>query len=183
MSQPDWLLGRDRHDEAAERIYTAAADLISRVGYESFSIEALAAAVHCSPATIYRHAGGKAAIRNAVVAIHANRILETVREAIKGRTGPDRAVTATVVALQRMRSDPLAQLMSSGQLSPGSEWLTDSAVVADFAAEMLGLDDPDPLATQWLIRVFLALWCWPVKDPSAERAMVERYLSRCYARA
>jgi hypothetical protein len=25
-------------------------------------------------------------------------------------------------------------------------------------------DHDDPLAEQWLIRVFLALWCWPLKD-------------------
>jgi AcrR family transcriptional regulator len=182
MPQGDWLLGRDRHDEAAERIYAAAADLISQVGYESFSIEALSAKVHCSPATIYRHTGGKTAIRNAVVAIHANRILATVREAIKDLTGPDRVVTATVVALQRIRSDPLAQLMSSGQLSPRGDWLTDSTVVRKFAAEMLGAEEPDEQAAQWLIRVFLALWCWPLKDPAAERAMVEHHLGRSYGR-
>jgi AcrR family transcriptional regulator len=113
MPSDDWLVGRDRRSEAAERIYAAAADLISRQGYEAFTIEALAAEVHCSPATIYRHAGGKAAIRDAVVVIQSARIVETTREAIKDLTGPDRVVTATIVALQRLQSDPLAQLMRS----------------------------------------------------------------------
>ena len=176
MPHNDWLLGRDRRDEAAERIYAAAADLISRLGYEAFSIEALAARVHCSPATIYRHAGGKAAIRDAVAGIQATRILQAVREAIKDLTGPDRVVTATIVALRRMHADPLVHLVQPMQLAPGSEWLTTSPVVNGFAAEMLGEDDPDPLATQWLIRVFLALWCWPLKDPAAERLIVERFL-------
>ncbi|OMC49578.1 TetR/AcrR family transcriptional regulator [Mycobacterium sp. IS-1264] len=180
MPQNDWLLGRDRRGEAAERIYAAAADLISHVGYDAFTIEALAAKVHCSPATIYRHAGGKAAIRDAVVAIQANRIVDTVRDAIKDLTGPDRVVTATILALQRMHSDPLVQLMQSMQLAPGSEWLTTSPVVAAFASEMLGQDHPDPLAAQWLIRVFLALWCWPLKDPATERAIVERFLRPSY---
>ena len=181
MPQNDWLLGRDRRGEAAERIYAAAADLISHVGYDAFTIEALAAKVHCSPATIYRHAGGKAAIRDAVVAIQANRIVDTVRDAIKDLTGPDRVVTATILALERMHSDPLVQLMQSMQLAPGSEWLTTSPAVTGFAAEMLGQDPPDPLAAQWLIRVFLALWCWPLKDAGAERAMVERFLGASYA--
>lgn len=178
MPRHDWLLGRDRHDEAADRIYAAAADLISHVGYEAFTIESLAERVHCSPATIYRRAGGKAAIRDAVVRIHANRILETVRLAIKDLAGPERVVTATIVALQCMRADPLVHAMQSTNLVPGSEWLTKSPVVAGFAAEMLGEDDP--LAAQWLIRVFLALWCWPLGESAAERAIVERYLGASY---
>jgi hypothetical protein len=38
------------------------------------------------------------------------------------------------------------------------------------------VDKTDPLAAQWLIRVFLVLWCWPLKDPATERANVERFL-------
>jgi AcrR family transcriptional regulator len=176
MPRDDWLLGQDRHSAAADRIYTAAADLIAEVGYEAFSIEALAAKTHCSPATIYRRAGGKAAIRDAVVTIQATRILESVRDAIDGLTGPERVVTATVAALQRIQAHPLVALMPSAQLGPGSEWLTESPAVTTFAAEMLGQDNPDPLAAQWLIRVFLALWCWPIKDAAAQRNMVERFL-------
>jgi AcrR family transcriptional regulator len=180
MPRDDWLVGRDRRSEAAERIYAAAAELISRQGYEAFTIEALAAKVHCSPATIYRHAGGKAAIRDAVVAIQSARIVDTVREAIKDLTGPDRVVTATIVALQRLQSDPLVQLMRSVHTTPVSEWITSSPTVTGLAAEMLGHDDDDPLAAQWLIRVFLALWCWPLKDSAAERTMLQRFLGSPY---
>ncbi|MCV7377194.1 TetR family transcriptional regulator [Mycobacterium alsense] len=183
MPREDWLVGRDRRSEAAERIHAAAADLIARRGYEGFTIEALAASVHCSPATIYRHAGGKAAIRDAVVAIHAARIVTAARESINGLDGPDRVVTATIVALQRLRSDPLAHLMRSIHAAPVNDWLTNSPAVTDLAAEMLGGDDHDPLAVQWLIRVFLALWCWPLKDPAAERALVQRFLGSSYTRA
>lgn len=179
-SPGDWLLGRDRRSAAAERIYAAAAELISRHGYDAFTIDALAAKLHCSPATIYRRAGGKTAIRDAVVAIQATRILDTVREAITNLSGKERVVTATNVALQRMHSDPLAQLMRSVHLRPDSDWLTSSPVIAAFAAEMLGDADPDPLAAQWLIRVFLALWCWPLNDAAAERAIVERFLGPSY---
>jgi AcrR family transcriptional regulator len=180
MPRHDWLVGRDRRSEAAERIYAAAADLIARRGYDAFTIESLAAQVHCSPATIYRHAGGKAAIRDAVVAVQAARIVDAAREAIKDLTGPDRVVTATIVALQGLESDPLAHLMQSTHATPVSEWITGSPAVTGFAAEMLGLENDDPLAAQWLIRVFLALWCWPLKDPAAQRAMLERFLGPPY---
>jgi AcrR family transcriptional regulator len=145
---------------------------MSRQGYDAFSIDALADIVHCSPATIYRHAGGKSAIRDAVMSRQAERILDSVREAITGLTGSERIVTATTVALQRMRADPLAQIMRSMTGAPGNEWLTDSPIVARFATEMIGLCKPDPLAAQWLIRVFLALWYWPLKDHEAEEVMV-----------
>ena len=118
MAADDWLVGRDRHSEAAERIYAAAADLMSRQGYDAFSIDALAATVHCSPATIYRHTGGKAAIRDAVLGRKPNASSTSVREAITGLTGPERVVTATTVALQRLRTDPLAQIMRSMQHPP-----------------------------------------------------------------
>src|SRR5690242_7897121 len=166
MPQSDWLVGRDRHTEAAERIYAAAVDLIADVGYDAFTIEALAARAHCSPATIYRHAGGKTAIRDAVVALQGARIVDAVRDAIKDLTGPDRVVAATIIALERVQLHPMTQLFRSMNMNASSDWLTNSAIVQTFAAEMLGPDNPDPLAAEWLIRVFLALWCWPLKDPA-----------------
>ena len=181
MAQNDWLVGRDRRGAAAQRIYAAAADIISRDGYDGFTIEAVAAEVHCSPATIYRHAGGKDAIRDAVVVLHANRIVHTVRDAIKGLRGRDRVVAATLAALDRMHSDPLVHLMRTMNLGPDSEWVTTSPAVLGFAAQMLGHDDP--LAAQWLIRVFLSLWCWPLKDRAAERELVERYLGSSFQTA
>ena len=181
MPTSDWLIGRDRHSEGAERIYAAAADLMAREGYDAFSIDALAAIVHCSPATIYRHVGGKTAIRDAVLSRQAERILDSVREAIAGLTGSERIVTATTVALHHMRSDPLAQVMRSMPASPGTGWLTDSPIIARFATEMVGADHSDPLAAQWLIRVFLALWYWPLKTGEAEKVAVRRFLGPPYA--
>ncbi|MDR3663066.1 MAG: TetR/AcrR family transcriptional regulator [Mycobacterium sp.] len=181
MATDDWLVGRDRHSEAAERIYVAAADLMSRQGYDAFSIDELAGIVHCSPATVYRHVGGKTAIRDAVMGRQAEHILDSVRDAISGLTGPERIVTATTVALQRLRADPLAQIMRSMTTFPGNDWLTDSPIVTHFATEMVGLSTPDPLAAQWLIRTFLALWYWPLKDADAEHRMVRRFLGPPYA--
>lgn len=178
----DWLVGRDRDAEAKKRIYAAAAELIARRGWEAFTIEALAQKVHCSPATIYRHAGGKTAIRDAVVGIHAARTVETVRAAIRGLTGGERVVKATALALQRARSDPLTKAIRSAHPPTDSDWLPSSEVVALFAHEMLGLQNRDPLAEQWLIHVFLALWTWPMKDADAEYQMLQRFLGPVYDR-
>lgn len=180
---PDWLIGRDRRSEGAERIYVAAADLMARRGYDGFGIDALAAAVHCSPATIYRHVGGKSAIRDVVLERQAEHVLDSVRQAIAGLEGSERIVTATLVALQRMRAAPLAEVMRSMPGPPGTGWLIDSPVVARLAAEMVGTADADPLAAQWLIRVFLALWYWPMHDEEAEKAAVLRFLGPPYAGA
>jgi hypothetical protein len=79
-----------------------------------------------------------------------------------------------------MRSDPLAQLMQTAPAMPRSEWLTNSPAVTALAYDMLGSDNADPLAGQWLIRAFLALWWWPLKDAADERAVVERFLGRSY---
>lgn len=180
MPTDDWLIGRDRHNAGVERIYAAAAELISRDGYDAFSIDALSAMVHCSPATIYRHAGGKKAIRDAVLSRHAERILESVREAIADLSGSERVVTATVVALRRMRTDPLAQVMRSTPGPPGTGWLAESPAIVAFATEMVGPDNPDPLAAEWLIRVFLALWHWPLADANAEEIAVRRFFGPAY---
>ena len=141
MARSDWLVGGDRRTAAAERIYAAATDVIARDGYEAFDIDALAARVHCSRATIYRHAGGKAEIRDAVMVRSAARIVDAVRTAVDGLSGSQRIVTAITVALEEIRSDPLGQLMF-GAIRGGEEraWLTESPIVARFATELNGLD-------------------------------------------
>jgi hypothetical protein len=45
---------------------------------------------------------------------------------------------------------------------------------------MLGQDSPDPVDTQLLIRVFLALWVWPVVDPAQERALLQRVFGAAF---
>jgi len=175
MARTDWMIGGDRRAEAAERIYAAATDLVSRTGFENFSIDALAAVVHCAPATIYRNAGGKKAILEAVTMRMSARIVEAVRAAIGNLEGTDRVVTAIAVALARIRAEPLGPLiMGSIQPNHDGEWLTDSPGVADLAEEIIG--HGDPLAAQWLIRITLALWYWPVKDRVTEYAVLQRFV-------
>lgn len=169
----DWLVGTSRSTAAVERIHAAAAALIVRRGYDAFTIDELAARVHCSPATIYRHAGGKTAIREAVTLRASARVVDVTRNAIAELSGEERIVTAVVVALDRIRAERLDRLMGSQD----ERWMTSSQVVAKLAEEMLGADRPDPAAGQWLVRAVFALWRWPAVDPDAEREMVRRFLA------
>jgi AcrR family transcriptional regulator len=182
MSHDDWLVGGDRRTAATERIYGAATELIVSEGLDAFTIDTLAAQIHCSRATVYRYAGGKAEIRDAVLTRAAADILESVRVTVRDLSGPDRVVTAIMVALERIRSDPLGQLMiGSIRGARGTAWLTASPVVAGFAADVIGLTGPDPHAAQWLIRVVLSLLFWPGEDSHAEYQMLQRFVGPTFA--
>src|SRR6476661_588498 len=78
----DWLFDGGRRATATERIYATATELIYRDGMDAFNVDALAAATHCSRATIYRYVGGKKDIREAVLARAATRITEIVRASV-----------------------------------------------------------------------------------------------------
>ena len=145
MARNDWLIGGDRRSEATERIYAAATDLVSRTGFENFSIEALAAAVHCAPATIYRNAGGKKAILEAVTLRMSARIVEAVRMEMENLQGTDRVVAAIAVALARIRAEPLGPLiMGSIQPNHDGEWLTEGIVTLRTALQFALLGGIDP---------------------------------------
>lgn len=181
MPRDDWLIGGDRRAVAAERIYDAATDLIAREGLDGFDIDRLAERVHCSRATIYRYAGGKAEIRDVVLARAAAGIVETVRAAVEKLSGPERVVTAITVALRRIRSDPLSQLMiSSVRGADAATWLTASPLLAGFAADLSGLTDGDRQAAQWIIRVVLSLVYWPVDDEDLECQLMQRFVAPAF---
>jgi AcrR family transcriptional regulator len=182
MARDDWVVGGDRRKAAAERIYDAATDLITREGPDGFDIDILAARVHCSRATIYRYAGGKAEIRDAVLTRAATRVIDGVRCAVDGLSGPERVVAAITLALKRIRSDPLGRLMI-GSIRGTSEmaWLSGSPLLAGFATELAGLADADPQAAHWVVRVVLSLLSWPVGDDRAEYQLVQRFVAPAFA--
>jgi AcrR family transcriptional regulator len=181
VPRDDWVLGGDRRKAAAERIYDVASDLIAREGPDAFDIDRLAARVHCSRATIYRYAGGKAEIRDAVVARSAARIVETVRQTVENLHGSERVVAAITVALRLIRADPSGQLMFSSIRTNDVVWLTGSPLLAGFATELTGLTDRDPQAAQWVVRVVMSLLYWPVGDTATEREVVQRFVAPAFA--
>lgn len=182
MPRNDWLVGGDRRSAAAERIYDAATELIARDGLDAFDVDILAARVHCSRATIYRHAGGKGQIREAVLLRSAASVVETVGNAVDGLSGADRIARAIAVALTQIRSHPLRESMvDSLRSGRGMTWLAESPVVAGFAADLNGLTQDDRDAAQWILRVVLSMLCWPVDDVEAERRVVERFVLPAFA--
>ncbi|HTQ22911.1 TetR/AcrR family transcriptional regulator [Mycobacterium sp.] len=181
MPRDDWLVGGDRRAIAAERIYAAAADLIAKEGVDALDIDRLTARVHCSRATIYRYAGGKAEIRDAVLARAAAGIVDAVRSAVQGMSGAERVVTAITLALKRIRSDPLIHpTIVSMRGVDETAWLTGSPLLAAFASDLAGLADADPQAAQWVVRVVLSLLYWPAGDDDAERQLVQRFVAPAF---
>ncbi|GAA1439675.1 TetR/AcrR family transcriptional regulator [Mycobacterium cookii] len=180
MARDDWVLGRTRQEAAAERIYAVATDLFAREGLDAFTIETLAARVHCSPATVYRHAGGKAKIRDEALRRAASRITDGVRRAVEHLSGSERIVTAITVALAEIRSDPLGQLMLRSIRAQDMSWLKDSAIVAGLSTELNGLTEDDELAAFWIARVVMSLIYWPAADADTERRIVQRFVAPAF---
>lgn len=177
----DWVVGGDRRTAAAERVYAAATDLVLREGFEALDIDALAAQVHCSRATIYRCAGGKAQIRDAILVRLSAGITDTVRDAVAGLDGPDRVVTAITVALDQIRTDPMRRLMLTSRNSSELGDLHSSPVLARVAAELAGIADTDPQAAQWIVRLVVSLAYWPAGDNRIEREMLRRFVAPAFA--
>jgi AcrR family transcriptional regulator len=177
----DWVVGGDRRAAAADRIYAAATELFVRDGLDAFDIDALAARVHCSRATIYRYAGGKAQIRDAVLMRMAAGIIDTVRHAVDGLSGPDRVITAITVALEQIRSDPMRRLMMSSTKAPELSDLHSSPVLSTVAAELSGLTDDDPQAALWIVHVVLSLAYLPMGDRQTEDEILRRFVSPAFS--
>ena len=176
MGSDDWLVG-DRRAEAAERIYAAAKELIVREGLAAFYVAALQQKVHCSRATIYLHVGGKNQIREAVLLREVERIIESVRGAVDGLSGDERILTAVVVALDRIRADPLGRTLLCSMRRGELTWIGRSPIPPALAAELTGIADDDAQAAEWIVRVVLAMLFWPIEDPVSERAMLARFLA------
>ncbi len=180
MVRDDWVVGGDRRTAAADRIYAAATDLVFRHGLDAFDIDSLASQVHCSRATIYRYAGGKAQIRDAVLLRLSAGITDTVRRAVVGLSGPERVVTAITVALEQIRSNPIRRLMLTSSSSPELGELHASPLLAHLAGELAGITDADPQAAQWIVRLVMSLAYWPAGNSRAERQMLKRFVAPAF---
>lgn len=180
MARDDWLLGGERRTAAAERIYAAATELVLRDGLDDFDIDTLAARVHCSRATIYRYAGGKAQIRDAVLLRLAAGIVESVRQAVGDLRGRERVVKAITVALDHIRSSPIRQMMVGLGAGRDLTELPASPVLGRLAADLTGLADDDPQAAQWIVRVVMSLAVWPIGDSAVEAELVERFVAPAF---
>jgi AcrR family transcriptional regulator len=182
VTRGDWLVGDDRRAFATERIYEIATELIAHGGFAAFDIDALAARAHCSRATIYRHVGGKAELRDGVLIRVAARIVDTVRRTVEGMSGPDRVVTAIAVALDEIRSDPLGQLMIGRSTLPQQAEVPASLAMAGLATELTGIAADDPQAAQWIVHVVLSMVYLPVGNSQVERELLQRFVAPAFER-
>ncbi len=150
----------------------------------AIDIDELAARVHCSRATIYRYVGGKAQIRDGVVARVAIRIAASVHSRVEMLSGPERVTAAILLALHEIRSEPLCRLMIRSIRGGTREvaWLAEMPLLTDFAAELTGLSG-DPQAAKWAVRVLLSLMYWPGEDDDAERRLVEKFVAPAFAQS
>lgn len=79
-----------------------------------------------------------AAILDRLISLFAQRIIDSIRQAIAGMEGTERA-TAIVVALDLMRAEPLGKLMMGGLGPvPDAGTVTASPFVAKMPEEMIG---------------------------------------------
>jgi len=175
----DWLAGGDRTELATERIYAAAADSAALHGLDRLNIDHIAAQVGCSRATVYRHVGGKRALRDGVLARSIARIGAEVAAAVDGLNGEERVVQAILVSLTVIRADAVAStlLEVTPGMGKGNRSLLRSPRLAATAAELSGLTVDDPVAAGWVVRVVLALLFWPIGDVVAEEAVVRRFVA------
>ena len=94
--------------------------------------------------TVYRHTGGKAQIRDAVLLRIAAGITDTVRREVASLSGPERVVKAIAVALQQIRSEPIRQPMMNSSKAPELSDLHSSPVLGAPAAELTGSPTTTP---------------------------------------
>lgn len=167
----DWLIGAERRDAGVERIYAAAAASAAARGLDRLNIDEVAASVGCSRATVYRHVGGKQALRDGVLARAVMRVGQEIAQAVAGHTGPERIAAAVLTSLRVVRADPLA----SGVVRAGALIDFDSPRLSRAASELTGTTDS--LLADWIVRVVLSLLCWPLADEKAEEQVVRRYVA------
>lgn len=164
-------MGADRRDAGLERIYAAAAESAAARGLDRLSVDDIAASVGCSRATVYRHVGGKQALRDGVLARAISRIGSGITAAVSGYSGRERIVVAVLSAVRLVRADAVA----TGLVRAGASVDLRSPRLARAAAELSGI--ADPLLAEWIVRVVLSLLCWPMADPKAEEMVVRRYVA------
>ena len=79
-----------------------ATELIFRDGMDAVSIDTLAARANCSRATIYRYVGGKKTFAKPCSRAPPPASSTSCVKAFRGRTGPDRVLTAIEVAVAQI---------------------------------------------------------------------------------
>lgn len=176
----NWVVGGDHGAAAAERIYRGASELVRSEGLDALDIDRLAAQLHCSRATIYRHAGGKARIRDVVLLRLAAGIVDTVRREVEALDGTERIVKAITVALDQIRSDDIRRMLLSESNTVMIGDLHESPLLTRMAAELTGITNQDTEAAQWLVRIVMSFVQSPPSTGHPERHLLERFVAPAF---
>ncbi|WP_280267408.1 TetR/AcrR family transcriptional regulator [Nocardia wallacei] len=173
----DWLAGGDRRSIARERIRAAAAELFVERGIAAVGLDEIAARAGCSRATVYRHAGGKADLVQAVINASARVVADRVAAHVATLHGRERIVEGIVASVRAIRADPtLAHWLANIRAGGADEYLSTAPELGQIAIALTATT-PDAEAAQWIVRVVLALLAWPLPDPGAERHLIERFVA------
>lgn len=122
------LLGRPRDHGRDEAIHEAALSILSEVGYDRTTIEAIAQRAHVGKATIYRRFRNKAEILMSAMSAHTacslpqidtgnlrDDLILMIHEHVKILNGPDGELTMSILAIAH-RDPELGRLL--GQQNP-----------------------------------------------------------------
>ncbi len=170
----DWMTGEGRRKLVVERIYDSACELIAENGFDRLDVDAIAHRTGCSRATVYRHVGGKHAIRGALLARTATQIATAVQEQVSKFSGEERIVRTILCTLSAVRTNAVSATALAGALthpSANSSVLPSRELVAA-TVKLAGLDPDHPLAGRWMVRVVLALLFWPMPNKDIEEQTV-----------
>ncbi|WP_439032369.1 TetR/AcrR family transcriptional regulator [Gordonia terrae] len=178
----DWLVGGDRADAARDRLVAHAAALIGRRGLDAFDLDELGRRAHCSRATIYRHAGGRAALIEAVFATTSAPVLDEIRSSTTGLVGEERARKVIVETLRALRQDRvIRQFLAPRSLMDATPTVLASPTVLAVAADLTGIDAGDTASARLVIRSVLGLLLWP-GEPAEEADLVNAVVAGVFRR-
>ncbi len=172
----------ERTDAAAQRILDSAEQLYAEAGVDGVTMRALAAAVGCSRATLYRYFPNREAVQSAFIDRSAARLARRVARSAPDGSPAQRLVAAVTTVLRLVRDNPafanwfrpdgVATAANLAILSPAIE-----AIARDFLSVLDDRVVPDPAErARWLVRVILSLLATPGATPAEEVRMLEQFV-------
>ncbi len=166
-----WLEARlqlHQHENRSRCVYFAAVagarqiaeKIVVQVSGEvggGISVDGVAERAGCSRATLYRYVGGKAAMRDGVMARSAAAVATEVSAAVASLTGTPRVVEAILVSVRAIRADAaVGDGLIAVRATGTDNDVTSSKPLGDTAIELAGLDAGEE-TSQWVVRIVLAL--------------------------
>ncbi|GAB09690.1 putative TetR family transcriptional regulator [Gordonia araii NBRC 100433] len=176
----DWQT--ERTDAAAQRILDVAEKLYATDGVDGVTMRALATAVGCSRATLYRYYPSREAVQAAFVERSAGRIAKQVATTARVGNPGEQLIAAVTTVLRLVREnrafanwfhpDGVATAAQLAVVSPAIE-----RVAREFLSSLHPGSDTDPTdRARWLVRIMLSLLSTPGASPDDEARMLASFV-------